>query len=65
MEADKDLQQIKKRLVELARRSYDHNVYTFTPFWDCPSNRLIMKSAPSYPTRELRWMAVVRCVSAR
>jgi len=32
MEADKDLQQIKKRLVELAGRSYDRGIYTFTPF---------------------------------
>lgn len=32
MEADKDLQQMKKRLLELAKRSYSQNVYTFTPF---------------------------------
>lgn len=32
MEADKDLQQMKKRLLELAKRSYNQNVYTFTPF---------------------------------
>lgn len=32
METDKDLQQIKKRLLELARRSYSQSVYTFTPF---------------------------------
>lgn len=32
MEADKDLQQVKKRLLELARRSYTQGVYTFTPF---------------------------------
>lgn len=32
MEADKELQQIKKRLSELAKRSYSQNIYTFTPF---------------------------------
>lgn len=32
MEADKDLQKIKKRLLELAKRSYSQGVYTFTPF---------------------------------
>lgn len=32
MEADKDIQQMKKRLLELAKRSYSQNVYTFTPF---------------------------------
>ena len=32
MDADKDLQQVKKRLLELAKRSYSQNVYTFTPF---------------------------------
>lgn len=32
MEADKDIQQIKKRLLELAERSYSHSVYTFTSF---------------------------------
>lgn len=32
METDKDLQQVKKRLLELARRSYMQGVYTFTPF---------------------------------
>lgn len=32
MEADKDLQQIRKRLLELADRSYSQNIYTFTPF---------------------------------
>ena len=32
MAEDKELQQLKKRLVELAERSYSHSVYTFTPF---------------------------------
>lgn len=32
MEADKDIQQIKKRLLELAERSYSQSVYTFTSF---------------------------------
>lgn len=32
MEADKDLQQMKKRLLELAERSYSQGIYTFTPF---------------------------------
>lgn len=32
MAEDKELQQLKKRLVELAERSYSHGVYTFTPF---------------------------------
>ena len=32
MEADKDLQQMRKRLLELARRSYNQSIYTFTPF---------------------------------
>lgn len=32
MADDKDLQHLKKRLLELAERSYSHGVYTFTPF---------------------------------
>lgn len=32
MADDKDLQLIKKRLLELAQRSYNHGIYTFTPF---------------------------------
>ena len=32
MADDKDLQQLKKRLLELAKRSYSHGIYTFTPF---------------------------------
>ena len=32
MAEDKEFQQLKKRLVELAERSYSHSVYTFTPF---------------------------------
>lgn len=32
MAEDKDLQNLKKRLLELAERSYSHGVYTFTPF---------------------------------
>lgn len=32
MADDKELQQWKKRLTELAERSYSHGVYTFTPF---------------------------------
>lgn len=32
MADDKDLQLIKKRLSELAQRSYSHGIYTFTPF---------------------------------
>lgn len=32
MADDKDLQLLKKRLLELAERSYSHNIYTFTPF---------------------------------
>lgn len=29
---DQELQQLKKRLLELAQRSYDQGIYTFTPF---------------------------------
>lgn len=29
---EKDLQQLKKRLLELAEKSYDRNIYTYTPF---------------------------------
>ena len=32
MAEDKDLQHLKKRLLELAERSYSHGVYTFSPF---------------------------------
>ena len=32
MADDKDLQHLKKRLLELAERSYSHGIYTFTPF---------------------------------
>ena len=32
MADDKDLQNLKKRLTELAERSYSHGIYTFTPF---------------------------------
>lgn len=32
MADDKELQQLKKRLLELAARSYEHGIYTFTPF---------------------------------
>lgn len=32
MADDKDLQHLKKRLLELAERSYSHSIYTFTPF---------------------------------
>lgn len=32
MAEDKEIQQLKKRLLELADRSYNHSVYTFTPF---------------------------------
>lgn len=32
MAEEKELQQLKKRLLELAERSYQHSVYTFTPF---------------------------------
>lgn len=32
MAKDQELQQLKKRLLELADRSYQHGIYTFTPF---------------------------------
>lgn len=32
MADDKELQLLKKRLLELAERSYSHGIYTFTPF---------------------------------
>jgi RNA-binding protein YlmH len=32
MAEEKELQQLKKRLTELADRSYNHGMYTFTPF---------------------------------
>ena len=32
MADNKELQILKKRLMELAERSYSHNIYTFTPF---------------------------------
>lgn len=32
MADDRDLQLLKKRLLELAERSYSHGIYTFTPF---------------------------------
>lgn len=32
MADDRELQQLKKRLLELAERSYQHEIYTFTPF---------------------------------
>lgn len=32
MEEERKLQQLKKRLLELAQRSYEHGVYTFTSF---------------------------------
>lgn len=32
MAEDRELQQLKKRLLELAKRSYDQGIYTFTPF---------------------------------
>ena len=31
-ESEKELQQLKKRLAELARKSYEHNIYTYTGF---------------------------------
>lgn len=32
MSDDKDIQHLKKRMLELANRSYSHGIYTFTPF---------------------------------
>lgn len=32
MAEEKELQQLRKRLLELAERSYNHGVYTYTPF---------------------------------
>lgn len=32
MTDDKDIQNLKKRMLELAERSYSHGIYTFTPF---------------------------------
>ncbi len=32
MTEEKELLQLKKRLLELAGRSYDQGIYTFTPF---------------------------------
>ena len=32
MADDKDIQHLKKRMLELAERSYSHGIYTFTPF---------------------------------
>lgn len=32
MTDDKDIQNMKKRMLELAERSYSHSIYTFTPF---------------------------------
>lgn len=32
MSDEKELEQMKKRLLELAERSYSHNIYTYTPF---------------------------------
>lgn len=32
MTEDREMQQLKKRLLELAERSYHHGIYTFTPF---------------------------------
>ena len=31
-ESDKELQQLRKRIAELARKSYEHNIYTYTGF---------------------------------
>lgn len=31
-ETEKELQQLKKRVAELARKSYEHNIYTYTGF---------------------------------
>ncbi len=31
-ENEKELQQLRKRIAELARKSYDHNIYTYTGF---------------------------------
>lgn len=31
-ESEKELQQFKKRIAELARKSYEHNIYTYTGF---------------------------------
>ncbi len=31
-EKEKELQQLKKRIAELARKSYEHNIYTYTGF---------------------------------
>lgn len=31
-ESEKELQQLKKRILELARKSYEHNIYTYTGF---------------------------------
>ncbi len=31
-ENEKELQQLKKRILELARKSYEHNIYTYTGF---------------------------------
>ncbi len=39
MAEEKELQQLKKRLVELAERSYSHSVYTFTPFLGLPEQQ--------------------------
>ena len=31
-ETEKELQQLKKRIAELAHKSYAHNIYTYTGF---------------------------------
>lgn len=40
MSDDKELQLLQKRLLELAERSYNNNIYTFTPFLGLPEQQV-------------------------
>ncbi|MCD7725553.1 MAG: YlmH/Sll1252 family protein [Clostridiales bacterium] len=46
MTEEKELQQLKKRLIELADRSYRDNIYTFTPFLGLAGQQIFYELQP-------------------
>ena len=62
MTDERELLQLKKRLTELARRSYEQGIYTFTP---CRSSRHSMKYNEKWRMRGLGWKVAVPYVNAR
>lgn len=45
-ETEKELQQLKKRIAELARKSYEHNIYTYTGFFSLAEQDVFWNMLP-------------------